>query len=63
MRSLLAFALGSLSLVGISTSAVRAQIQSKFPAPVLIPFELKSGFLIVVQGQIGTVGALRFIVE
>lgn len=63
MRSLFAFALGSLFLVGVSSSAARAQTPPKFPAPALVPFELKSGFLIVVQGQIGTVGALRFIVD
>lgn len=63
MRSLLAFALGSLSLVGVSSSATRAQIQPNSTAPELVPFELESGFLIVVQGQIGTVGALRFILD
>ena len=63
MRSLFAFALGSLFLVGVSSSAARAQTPPKFPAPVLVPFELESGFLIVVRGQIGTVGALRFILD
>jgi predicted aspartyl protease len=63
VRSLLAFALGSLFLVGVSSSAARAQTPPEFPAPVLVPFELESGFLIVVRGQIGTVGALRFILD
>jgi len=64
MRWFFAFALArSLFLVGILSSVSLAQLTPQSPVSAMVPFELRSGFLIVVHGQIGTVGALRFILD
>src|SRR5579863_4640364 len=47
----------------VSTFPVNAQDPGKSPAQATIPFQLVSGFLVVVDGQIGDLEGLKFIVD
>lgn len=49
--------------LGASSLQTCAQIPPKLPASTAVLFELRSGFLIVVHGQIGTIDGLRFILD
>src|SRR5215470_10421907 len=55
-----------LAMLGVSC-AVTGPIRAQDPAPPVpataVPFELASDFLVVVEGQVGDVGGLRFIVD
>lgn len=54
---------GVLLLVSVSSSELRGQPPSTSSVRDSIPFELRSGFLIVVPGQIGAMNGLRFILD
>jgi hypothetical protein len=45
------------------TSCARCADLPSSPAPVTVPFELVSGFLVVVNGQVEGLGGLRFILD
>ena len=47
----------------LSVSFLKAQDLGKSPASSTIPFQLRSGFLVVVNGQIGDLAGLKFIVD
>jgi predicted aspartyl protease len=47
----------------LSVSPLDAQNLSKSPVRSTIPFQLRSGFLVVVNGQIGDLEGLKFIVD
>ena len=47
----------------LSVSLLNAQDRGQSPVRSTIPFQLRSGFLVVVNGQIGELGGLKFIVD
>lgn len=47
----------------LSVSPLSAQDPGKLPVRSTIPFQLRSGFLVVVNGQIGELEGLKFIVD
>lgn len=52
-----------LVFVLLSVSPLSAQDPGKLPVNFTIPFQLRSGFLVVVNGQVGDLEGLKFIVD
>ena len=64
MRQAMFLGVRVLMTLGLfSVSLLKAQDPDQSPVRSTIPFQLRSGFLVVVNGQIGELGGLKFIVD